>query len=103
MRTIINSAPGLQTVIDLASDGTLTTGTVQDCTQIADLCQQMSNEGITGSSEMRHAAFIPDVFIEKYGNDRGLSYHEVMANKDHIRMILRDPALAHFRIWKGKV
>lgn len=75
---------------------------VQDCTPIAEEAIALHNAGIHGSNEMRHAARIPNVMIEKYCNDKGITFAEWMQNEDHIRAMLNDPALAHFRIWKGK-
>jgi hypothetical protein len=103
MRTVINTAPGKQAVVDLSSDGYLTTGTVQDCTAIAEQMKAMHNAGDFGSSDMRYCGRIPDVFVEKYCNDNGITFHEFMANREHIKRLINDPALAHFRCWKGKV
>ena len=84
-------------------DGTMTVSRTQDCTPIAEHAKALSNAGMTGSSEMRHAASIPFVMVEKYMNDNNITFHEWSANKDHIRRMLQDPALAHFRIWKGAI
>lgn len=59
--------------------------------------------GQVGSSEMRHAMKIPTSEIEKYIKDKGITFHEWMANPQHILNMLRDPALAGLRIWQGKV
>lgn len=59
--------------------------------------------GEVGSSEMRHAARIPNAIIEKYLADKGIDLHEFHVNPEHTYNLLRDPALAGFRIWGGKV
>jgi len=102
MQTVINNGNGTQTVVAL-QDGALITGTVQDCTPIAEHAKAMHNAGFSGHSEMKLAASIPLVMIEKYCNDRGITYAEFSQGKEHIRYMLNDPALAHFRVWKGKV
>lgn len=102
MKTVIDNGNGVQTVI-AAQDGALITGTVQDCTPILERAKAMHNEGKYGSSEMRLAMTIPDVIIEKYCNERGVSFHEFMTNKAHIRYMLNDPDLSFLRVWKGKV
>jgi len=84
-------------------DGSMTVERTQDCVPIAEYAKALSNAGMTGSSEMRHAASIPYVMIEKYINDNGITFHEWSSNKEHIRRMLQDPALAHFRIWKGAI
>lgn len=102
MKTVINNSNGTQTVVAL-QDGALITGTVQDCNPIAERAKAMHNAGITGSSEMRLAASFPFVMVEKYCNDKGITLNEFNTDKAHIRYMLNDPALAHFRIWKGKI
>lgn len=78
-------------------------GRFQDCTPIAEYAKAMHREGYHGSNEMKFAGTIPYVFIEKYCNDKGVAFHEFMSNKEHIRAVLNDPALADFRIWKGRL
>lgn len=102
MQTVINNGNGTQTVVAL-QDGALITGTVQDCTPIVEHTKALHNAGYVGSSEMRLAAKLPDVIVEKYCNNKGITFHEFMRDKSHIRNMLSDPALAHFRVWKGKV
>lgn len=75
----------------------------QDCTPIAERAQALHREGRHGTSEVKHAASIPNILIEKYCQDNGISYREWIGDQSHIRRMLDDPALAAFRIWKGKV
>jgi hypothetical protein len=102
VKTVIQNSDGTQTVVGL-EDGALVTGTVQDCTPIAEFAKAAHNAGAFGSSEMRHAARIPMVFIEKYLNDNRITLNEFCKDKTHVRRLLQDPALDHFRIWKGKI
>jgi hypothetical protein len=76
---------------------------IQDCTPIVDTTKALHNEGIHGSSEMRHAARLPMVIVEQYCNERGIGFDEFMQNDAHLRAVLNDPALAAFRIWPGKI
>lgn len=76
---------------------------VQDCTPIADLSRALHNEGIHGGSEMRHAAKLPMVIVERYCNDNGITFHEFCSGEEHIRRVVNDPSLSHFRVWPGKV
>ena len=85
------------------TDGTMTFERVQDCTPIAENAKALHNAGFTGSADMKHAARIPSVMVEKYCNDNNILFSEWCQNPAHIRRMLADPALAHFRIWKGKV
>lgn len=102
MKTVYNSAPGVQTVVAL-EDGALITGTVQDCTAIADDAKRRHNAGNHGSSEMRHVARVPFVFVDKYCQDNNISMQELNRSRAHLSRMLSDPALAHFRIWKGQI
>lgn len=84
-------------------DGAMTVERTQDCTAIAEDAKARHNEGRHGSKEMRHVASIPFVMIEKYLNESGISMHEFSASPVHKVRLLNDPALAHFRIWGGKL
>lgn len=83
-------------------DGKLITGTVQDCTPILEDATRRRVEGMTGTSEMKHAARFPAVLVEKYCNTAGITFAEFMQNKVHVRRMLGDPALSGFRIWEGR-
>ncbi len=93
---------GLQTKIHMDGD-LMHVENVQDCTPIAEYAKARQREGLHGSSEMKLAGSIPLVMVEKYCNDNGITYPEWMSNKEHIRRMLQDPALAHFRIWNGRI
>jgi hypothetical protein len=81
----------------------MVTQRTQDCTSIAEHAKALQNEGMQGSNEFRHAAKIPLVFVEAYCNQNNILFSEFMENKEHIKRLVNDPALAHFRIWKGKL
>jgi hypothetical protein len=52
---------------------------------------------------MKHAAKLPDIFVEKYLKDHGIDMHEFSVNPEHLRRILNSHEFATFRIWQGKV
>ena len=95
----------VQTIIHRHNDGQggLTFERVQDCNAIAERCKTQASQGITGSSDMKLAASIPLVIVEAYMNNAGITMQEFSSNKEHIRRMLQDPALAHFRVWNGKI
>lgn len=70
---------------------------------IADVCIGRQNSGLTGSKEMRHLAEFPAPLVEKYLIDNGITFAEWMQNPVHVRRMLQDPALSHFRIDNRKV
>jgi len=95
----------VQHVIHRHNDGagSMTFETAQDCTAIAELCKTQQLQGKTGTSEMKLAGRIPDVFVAKYMNDHNITFREFITNREHVRRVLNDPAMAHFRVWQGKI
>lgn len=102
MKTVIHNPGGLSTTIAVEDDN-LITGSSQDCTPVMEYAKARQREGAHGSSEMRLAASVPSVIVEKYINDNGITLHEFSADQAHQRRLLNDPALAYFRIWPGAV
>lgn len=102
MQSTITHANGMQTKIAL-EDGKLITGTIQDCTPIAEVTQALHNEGHHGSSDFKHAAKIPFVLIETYCNNNNLTLADFWHNPAHLKTMLNDPDLKAFRIWPGRV
>jgi hypothetical protein len=84
-------------------DGKLTVERVQNCTAIAEHTKRLHNEGYHGSSDMKHAASIPLVIIEKYCNEQGVSFEEFMGDETHIKRVVEHPDNAMFRVWKGRL
>lgn len=83
-------------------DGKMIVQRSQDCTAIAEWCKAQHNAGHVGSADIKHAARIPCVDIERYCNETGVSFAEVMGDPTHIKRIVKDPLNADFRIWKGE-
>jgi hypothetical protein len=76
---------------------------IQDCTPIVEHAQALHKEGFHGSTEMRHAASLPLVIIEKYCNEQNIDLREFMCNPDHIRRVVNNPDNSMFRIWPGRI
>lgn len=74
----------------------------EDVTGVLEVTQRRSNDGMHGSSEMRHAASFPKSIVETYLNTAGITLHEFMTNEAHVSRMLADPNLSKFRIWKGR-
>lgn len=85
------------------ADGSLTVSRSQDCTAIAEHCKAQHNAGAFGSSEVKHAASIPLILVEKYCNEQGINLHELLNNPAHIRRVVMNPDNSAFRIWKGRI
>ena len=84
------------------ADGTLAVERIQDCTPIAEHATRLRHEGQHGGHEMRHAARLPMVLIERYCAERGIEWAEWVRDPQHARNMLNDPALAAFRVWEGR-
>jgi hypothetical protein len=84
-------------------DGKMFVGRSQDCSPIAEDAKRRHNAGEYGSSDMKHAARIPNVIIEQYMNENGVSFAEVLGNPQHMKRIVEDPKNSAFRIWKGRL
>jgi hypothetical protein len=98
---LLSNGP-VQTVMH-EQDGKTIFERVQDCTSIAEKTKALHNEGVHGTSEMKHAAKLPFVLVERYCNDNGITFQQFCNGEEHIRRMLNDPSLTHFRIWPGKV
>lgn len=84
-------------------DGKLIIAQSQDCTGIAEWAKEQHRAGEYGSSEMRHAGRIPDVIINAYMNEHGITFREVMSDPVHFQRMCNDPKNDAFRIWKGRI
>lgn len=76
---------------------------VSDLKMVADHCGHLRSAGMTGSKDMKLAASVPAFFVQKYINDNGLTFADFMKDQKHVDRFLSDPALAHFRVWTGRV
>ena len=99
---VVRSIGGVETHLGV-QDGELISGTVQDCTPILEDAKARHNAGFHGTSEMKHAARFPDVVVERYCNEQGITFSEFMQNPAHIKRLLMTPELSGFRIWTGRV
>lgn len=103
MKTVISNGNGIDTVVAL-EEGNLISGSVSHVSHaIAENAKARHNEGMHGSSDMKHAARVDPVIIEKYLNMNGITLNEFCSSQEHMRRFLVDPAISHFRIWKGRV
>lgn len=85
------------------NDGSIVISRSQDVTEHLKATKELSAEGFGNGKDGKLAASIPKVIVEKYCNDNGITFQEFMQNKEHIKRILNDKSLEHFRIWKGRV
>ena len=93
----------MQTKFHSGEDDALIVESVQDCTPIVERVAELVATGDTGSKDMRHAASFPNVIVEQYINDAGITFAEFVRNPVHAQRMLNDPALRAFRVWPGRV
>lgn len=100
---IVDSA--VETKFHSQSDGSLLIERVADVQGILDSAKELRNMGAgkSKSGDLYHVARIPFVFIEKYCNEKGISYEEWQNNDVHVSAILNDPDYKLFRISEGRV
>lgn len=87
----------------MGEDGRLITGINQDCAPIVEHTKALHNIGSGNGKELKFAASIPLLFVEKYLADNNITMHEFSGNAEHKKRLINDPALAHFRVWKGRI
>lgn len=83
-------------------NGRLVIQRTQDVEPILESAKRMAIEGQHGSNDMRHAARLPMVLVETYCNTNGITFEEFMRDTKHVQRMINDPALASFRIWRGR-
>lgn len=78
---------------------------VQDCTPIVDEVKRLKEvtDGRGDSSLGYFVGRIPEVIVQKYMDEMGVSYHEFVVDPIHIKRILNDPQYKRFRIFEGRV
>ena len=78
---------------------------LQDVEPHLDRCKRLSVEttGKSPSGDLYHVGDFPMVFVEAYMNLNKITFNEFIANKEHVKKLSEDPALAHYRVWKGKL
>ncbi len=70
---------------------------------VAEVAQRLQIEGVTGDREMRHLAEFPGIVIQQYCDASGITWDQWFQNPEHARRMMNDPALAHFRVHRGRV
>lgn len=77
--------------------------TTQDEAPILDALQDMRTSGNTGTSDMKFAGFLPEVLVDRYIKDKGISLRDFMLDDTHIIRILNDPDYKNLRVWGGRL
>lgn len=95
--------PGDVTTEVHVQNGDFTLYREQDCEPILEDAKARHAEGVHGTGEMKHAARLPLVIVEKYCNDNNITFDQFMQGREHIRRVLNDPSLSYFRIWPGRI
>lgn len=102
MQTVIDNGNGVKTTVAL-EDGNLITGTTQDCDPYLERAAYLRREGLTGSADMRLAASVPFAVVEKYINEKGITFQEFSNSEAHKVAFLNNPDYRNLRVWGGRV
>lgn len=97
---------GIETNFHLGNgDGSMVIERKADCQAILDSAANLRSMGAgkSKSGEMWHLGRIPAIIIEKYCNEKGVSFNEFLVDDIHIQRILEDPNYKLFRIVEGNV
>lgn len=85
------------------NDDTLVLQTSVDVTANLEHAKALRSAGLTGTSDVKHAAHYPPEIILAWCQRRGITYGEWLRdNNKHVMAMLNDPDLSEFRIWKGR-
>ena len=69
----------------------------QDVSPIIKDVQKLRDAGGKGK-DMWHLGRIPEVIVEKYCTDAGITFRDFIMDKTHINRIMNDADYQHFRI-----
>jgi len=91
------------TDITSTESGQIHVNRAQDVEPILERCKELARTESyrSASNEMHHAAEFPLVLVEKYLADKGVTWEEFLQNSDHVKAMMRDPALSLFLIAKN--
>lgn len=98
------AAIGCRTEIVDIDNGKITMRRSQDVEPVLEDVKRRQSMGALKSSGPDggwHLAEFPMAIIERYCNDAGVTFKEWMRNPDHVKRMLRDPALSGFRVHTG--
>jgi hypothetical protein len=76
---------------------------VDELKQLADACKQQREAGLTGDSDMKVLAHVDGFLIEKWCNERGVTFYQFMRDLDMQNAFLNSPEIQPFRVYKGRV
>jgi hypothetical protein len=74
----------------------------QDCTSIVEYTKAMHNAGAFGN-DYKHCMKAPAVLVEKYCNDRGITFADFMEDEAHVKAFVENPDHSMLRIWTGRM
>lgn len=73
----------------------------QDVEPYLDHVKELANTGQawSPSGEMLHLAEFPAVIVERYCNEKGITFQDFMSDPGHVKAMLVDPSLSYFKVW----
>lgn len=94
---------GIDTIIHV-DDGNFAIERKQDTQPVLDQITDIKSQtnGISKTGDLYHVARIPSIVIEKYCNERGITFHDFVVDDSHVTALLNDSTYKHLRIWEGR-
>ncbi len=75
----------------------------QNVADHVDYCKARANEGLHGFPDFKLKASIPVLVVEHYCATNQITLREFVANPEHAKRIVNDPAFADLRIAPGRM
>lgn len=77
----------------------------QDCEPIVNEVKRIKevSDGRGDTSLGYFVGKIPGEIVEKYLQEKGVSYHDFIVNPEHVKRIMNNPDYKKFRIFEGKM
>ena len=98
-----NDGWDVQRRLKVEGDGTVVVQSLQYVADHVDYCKARANEGHHGFSDFKLKASIPVTVVEAYCTHNRITLREFFRNKEHVKRVVNDPALADFRIAPGRM
>lgn len=100
----IENPTGIETKFHV-EDGNVTIERVADVQAILDETAMLRSMGhtVSESGDLHHIGKIPKIIVEKYCNEKGITFRDFITDDTHITRILNDPDYSLFRVWEGRV
>lgn len=91
----------LGTKIHQQNDGGVVIEHAQDVEPVLEYAKERARSGAgrSASGEMQELAHFPELVVMTYCASKGITFAQFMADPQHVKNLLADPALRDFQVW----